>query len=57
MTEDQEKAERDLEAAWKTLQRSNGGKTAAGLEKAYAEAYQVCVRLGTRRQLRKKYRY
>ncbi len=56
MTEEQEKAERDLELAWKTLQRSTGGKTASGLEKAYSEAYQQCVRLGTRRQIRKKYR-
>lgn len=56
MTEEQEKAMRGYQAAWNALQRSSGGKTASGLEKAYGEAYQVCVRLGIMPQIRKKYR-
>jgi hypothetical protein len=56
MTEEQEKAVRDFNAARTALQRSTGGKTASGLEKAYSDAYQVCVRLGIMPQIRKKYR-
>lgn len=56
MTDEEKSALQNLDLAWKALQRSNGGKTASGLEKAYSEAYQVCVRLGLKPQIRKKYR-
>lgn len=54
--EEKEKAVRRLEAAWNALKRSTGGKTAQGLENAYGEAYQACVRVGVMPQIRKKYR-
>lgn len=52
----QEKAVRAYESAWMALKRSTGGKTAQGLENSYGEAYQLCVRLGIRPQIRMKYR-
>ena len=56
MTDEQEKALRDLNSAWQALQRGVGGKTAQGYENAYGEAYQRCVRLGLKPQIRQKYR-
>ena len=48
LTEEQERALRDLEKAMNDIKRSVGGKQGEALEKKYAEAYNLCYRLGVK---------
>jgi hypothetical protein len=57
MTDDQERALRDLEAASKKVRSCLGMKQGGdAAEKNYSQAYQQCVKLGVLPQIRKKYR-
>ena len=57
MTDEQERALRDLELASKRVKACLGMKQGgSGAEKGYSAAYQYCVRLGVLPQIRKKYR-
>jgi len=57
MTDDQERALRDLEAASKRVRACLGMKQGGdAAEKNYSQAYQACVRVGVAPQIRKKYR-
>lgn len=56
MTEEQKEALRNFERIGAILQKGTAGKAAYGHEKAYSDAYQVCVRLGIKPQIKKKYR-
>lgn len=46
LTEDQERALRDLENASNNLKRAAGGKAGESAEKAYGQAYRRCYQLG-----------
>lgn len=46
LTDEQERALRELEAASNNLKRAAGGKVGESAEKAYGEAYKKCYRLG-----------
>jgi hypothetical protein len=46
LTEEQERALRDLAAASDALKKSSGGKAGESAEKRYGEAYTRCYRLG-----------
>lgn len=46
LTEDQERALRDLETASNNLKRATGGKAGESAEKAYGQAYRRCYQLG-----------
>lgn len=46
LTDEQERALRDLEAASNNLRRASGGKVGESAEKAYGQAYTRCYRLG-----------
>jgi len=46
LTEEQEKALRDLESASQNLRRAAGGKVGESAEKAYGLAYTRCYQLG-----------
>lgn len=57
MTDDQERALRDLEAMSKRVKACLGMKQGGdAAEKNYSQAYQQCVKLGVLPQIRKKYR-
>jgi hypothetical protein len=57
MTDEQERALRDLEAASKRVRACLGMKQGGdAAEKNYSQAYQACVRLGVMPQIRKRYR-
>lgn len=56
MTDEQERALRNLESAASAVKRGVGGKAAEGMEKKYGQAYQECVKLGIKPQIRKRYR-
>jgi hypothetical protein len=57
MTDEQERALRDLEAASKRVRACLGMKQGGdAAEKNYSQAYQACVRVGVAPQIRKKYR-
>jgi hypothetical protein len=56
MTQEQERALRNLELASSNLRKSIGGKPGEGAEKSYGQAYGECVKLGLKPILRKKYR-
>lgn len=46
LTDEQEKALRDLNSAAEALKKSVGGKAGESLEKKYGEAYRRCYALG-----------
>jgi hypothetical protein len=46
LTEEQDRALRDLAAASDALRKSSGGKAGESAEKKYGEAYTRCYRLG-----------
>lgn len=46
LTEEQERALRDLDAASNNLKRTSGGKVGESAEKAYGQAYARCYQLG-----------
>lgn len=46
MTDEQEKALRELDSAMNNIRKGAGGKAGESLEAKYAEAYQKCYRLG-----------
>lgn len=46
LTEEQERALRDLSAASDGLRKAGGGKAGESAEKKYGEAYTRCYRLG-----------
>ena len=46
LTEEQERALRDLDAASNNLRRASGGKAGESAEKAYGQAYTRCYQLG-----------
>lgn len=46
LTDEQEKALRDLASASEALRRAAGGKVGEGAEATYGQAYQRCYRLG-----------
>lgn len=46
LTEEQQKALRDFEAASNTLRKASGGKVGESAEKAYGQAYTRCYALG-----------
>jgi len=46
LTDEQEKALRDLNSASDALRRATGGKAGDAAEKKYGEAYQRCYVLG-----------
>jgi hypothetical protein len=46
LTDEQEKALRDLDAASTNLKRAAGGKVGEQAEKKYGEAYKRCYQLG-----------
>jgi hypothetical protein len=46
LTDEQERALRDLEKVTNDIKRGVGGKQGEALEKKYAEAYTECYRLG-----------
>jgi hypothetical protein len=47
---------REKERRQETLRRSGSNKAAQGLENAYGQAFQACVKAGLVRQIRYKYR-
>jgi hypothetical protein len=46
LTEEQERALRDLESASQNLRKASGGKAGESAEKAYGQAYTRCYQLG-----------
>lgn len=46
MTDEQERALRDLQQASDALRKTSGGKAGDAAEKKYGEAYQRCYQLG-----------
>lgn len=46
LTDEQEKALRDLNSATEALKKSVGGKAGEANEKRYGEAYRKCYQLG-----------
>jgi uncharacterized protein YukE len=56
MNEEQERALRNLDSASAAVKRGVGGKAAEGFEKKYGQAYQECVKLGVKPQIKKRYR-
>jgi len=54
--EEKDKLLRNLESASSSIRKGVGGKAAEGFEKNYGQAYQNCVKVGLKPQLRKKYR-
>ena len=46
LTEEQERALRDFEAASNNLRKASGGKVGESAEKAYGQAYTRCYQLG-----------
>lgn len=46
LTDEQERALRDLDAASNNLKRAAGGKVGESAEKAYGQAYARCYQLG-----------
>jgi hypothetical protein len=46
LTEEEQRALRDLEKAMTDIKRSVGGKQGEALEKKYAEEYNKCYRMG-----------
>lgn len=46
LTEEQERALRDLASASDALRKTSGGKAGDAAEKKYGEAYQRCYQLG-----------
>jgi hypothetical protein len=47
---------REKERRQEALRRSGSNKAAQGLENAYGQAFQACVKAGLARQIRYKYR-
>lgn len=56
MTDEIERAWRDFRSASEKIKKQQGGNSAQGIEKEYAQAYQQLVKLGVAPQLRSKYR-
>jgi hypothetical protein len=57
MTDDQDRALRDLEAMSKKIKACLGMKQGGdAAEKNYSQAYQQCVKFGVLPQIRKRYR-
>lgn len=57
ITEEQkERMLRNLDSASSAMRKAVTGKAGEGFEKKYGQAYQECVKLGLKPQLRKKYR-
>lgn len=54
--EEKDKLLRNLDSAASSIRKGVGGKAAEGFEKKYGQAYQNCVKVGIKPQLRKKYR-
>lgn len=46
LTEEQERALRELDSASQNLKRAAGGKVGETAEKVYGQAYQKCFKLG-----------
>jgi hypothetical protein len=46
LTDEQEKALRELNSATEALKKSVGGKAGESIEKKYGEAYKRCYQLG-----------
>ncbi len=54
--EDLQRAESDYNSALATLNKCQPGKPGFGAEKAFADAYQVLVRMGVKPQIKLRYR-
>ena len=54
--EEKDRLLRNLDSASSSIRKAVSGKAAEGFEKKYGEAYQNCVKVGLKPQLRKKYR-
>lgn len=54
--DEKDKILRNFETASNAIRKVTGGKAGEGIEKRYGQAYQDCVKVGLKPQIRKKYR-